>query len=164
MDLYVLRHGEAGKSVPVSSKDFERKLTESGRKRIESIGKSLKERKIDFDSILTSPLPRAKETASIVAKVLGFEERLEECNELKPEGNRLELYKKLAKMKSQSSVLVVGHEPYLTILIGDIISGNPNSHISLKKGGLAKISIEAFLPRISGELKWLLTPKQVTKI
>jgi phosphohistidine phosphatase len=60
--------------------------------------------------------------------------------------------------------MVVGHEPYLTILIGDIISGNPNSHISLKKGGLAKISIEVFLPRISGELKWLLTPRQVTKI
>jgi phosphohistidine phosphatase len=164
VDLYVLRHGEAGKSVPLSSKDFERKLTEAGSKRIESIGESLKEWKIVFDQVLTSPLPRAHETASIVAKVLGIEERLEKCDELKPEGNRLDLYKKLAKMKRQSSVMIVGHEPYLTMLIGEIISGNPDSNISLKKGGLAKIEIEVFLPRISGELRWLLTPRQITKI
>ncbi len=164
MDLYVLRHGEAGKSAPLSSKDLERKLTQSGRERIESIGESLKDWEINFDKILTSPLPRAQETASTMAKVLGIENRLEECDELKPEGNRLDLYKKLAKMKRESTVMIVGHEPYLSTLMGDIISGNPNSHISLKKGGLAKIRIEVFLPRISGELRWLLTPRQITKM
>lgn len=164
MDLYVLRHGEAGKSAPLSSKDFQRTLTESGKERIESIGDSLKDWKIDFDRILTSPLPRAEETASIVAKALKIEDRLEECNELKPEGDRLELYKRLAKMKRQSSIMIVGHEPYLSIMIGDVIAGNPNSHISLKKGGLAKIEINVFLPRISGELKWLLTPRQILRI
>ncbi len=164
MELFILRHGEAGKALPPSPKEFQRPLTEAGRKRIEDVGESLKEWNINFDKILTSPLRRAKETAETVAKVLGIEDRLVDSNDLKPEGNRLELYKALSKMKVQDSVLIVGHEPYLSILIGDIIAANPNSHISLKKGGIAKIEIETFSPRISGELRWLLTPRQIRKI
>jgi phosphohistidine phosphatase len=164
LDLFVLRHGEAGKSQIASPKDFQRPLTEAGRRRIENIGESLKELNVNFDKVITSPLRRAKETAETVANVLNIEDRLEEMDDLKPEGNRLELYKKLSKMRRQDSVLIVGHEPYLSVMIGDIIAANPNSHIALKKGGMAKIEITAFLPKISGELKWLLTPRQLRKI
>ena len=163
MDLFVLRHGEAGKTVSPSMKEFERPLTESGRKEIEAIAESLKYWELDFDRILTSPLRRAEQTASIIAKTLKIQKLLENCDELKPEGSRLELYKRLSKMDQQSSVLVVGHEPYLSIMIGDIIAGN-TSHIDLKKGGMARIRIGTFSPRVSGELRWLLTPKQIRKI
>ena len=145
-------------------KEFERPLTQPGRKEIEAIAESLKGWELDFDRILTSPLRRAEETASIIARALNNQDLLEKCNELKPEGSRLELYKRLSKMDQQSSVLVVGHEPYLSIMIGDIISGNASSHIDLKKGGIARIRIVTFSPRVSGELRWLLTPKQIRKI
>jgi phosphohistidine phosphatase len=164
LELFVLRHGEAGKALPPSPKELQRPLTEAGREEIESIGKSLKSWGLNFDIVLTSPLRRAKETAETVAKVLEIEDRLEESDDLKPEGNRLQLFNKLSKMKSQASVLIVGHEPYLSVLIGDIIAGNPNSHISLKKGGMAKIEIDTFSPKILGELKWLLTARQIRKI
>jgi phosphohistidine phosphatase len=164
LELFILRHGEAGKSLPTSPKEFQRPLTEVGHERIEEVGQSLKKWNVNFDKVLTSPLRRAKETAETVAKVLDIESRLEDSDNLKPEGNRTELYRTLSKMKRQDTVLIVGHEPYLSILIGDIIAGNPNSHISLKKGGLAKIDIETFSPKISGELRWLLTPRQIRKI
>ncbi len=146
-----------------SMKEFERPLTESGRKEIEAIAESLKDWELDFDRILTSPLRRAEQTASIIAKTLKIQKLLENCDELKPEGSRLELYKRLSKMDQQSSVLVVGHEPYLSIMIGDLIAGN-TGHIDLKKGGMARIRIGTFSPRVSGELRWLLTPKQIRKI
>lgn len=164
MDLYILRHGEAGHSLPPSAKEFQRPLTEVGKKRIESVGESLKDWDINFDRILASPLRRAKETAMIVAKVLDVQDKLEDFDELKPEGDRMELYKELSKMKRQDIVLLVGHEPYLSTLIGDIVAGNPNTRISLKKGGMDKILIETFSPKVSGELKWLLTPKQIRRI
>lgn len=163
MDLFILRHGEAGKTLSPSMKEFERPLTESGRKEIEAIAESLKDWELDIDRILTSPLRRAEQTASIIAKTLKIQKLLENCDELKPEGSRLELYKRLSKMDQQSSVLVVGHEPYLSIMIGDIIAGN-TSHIDLKKGGMARIRIGTFSPRVSGELRWLLTPRQIRKI
>jgi phosphohistidine phosphatase len=164
MDLYIVRHGEAGHSLPPSAKEFQRPLTEVGKKRIESLGESLKEWNVEFDRILASPLRRAKETAMIVAKVLDLQNKLEDSDVLKPDGSRIELYKELSKMRRQDTVLLVGHEPYLSSLIGDIVAGNQNARISLKKGGMAKISIETFLPKVSGELKWLLTPKQIRRI
>jgi phosphohistidine phosphatase len=164
VDIFILRHGEAGKPFTLSMKEFERPLTQVGKKEVQLIAESLEDWAPKFDRILTSPLARAKETASMIAKTLKIQSRLEDCNELKPEGNRTELYKILSKMKHQTSILLVGHEPYLSMMIGDIVAGNPSSHIDLKKCGIAKIRISNFSPRVSGELKWLLTPKQIRKI
>ncbi len=131
---------------------------------MEEIAESLLTMGLRFDAILASPLKRAYETAAIVSKALKSLDRLEQSDELKPEGKRSELYRKLAKFKPESSVLVVGHEPYLSTMIGEIVSGNSNSHITLKKGGLAKVRTTSFIPKASGELRWLLTPKQIRKM
>jgi phosphohistidine phosphatase len=48
-------------------------------------------------------------------------------------------------------------------MIGEII-GTTSAKIVLKKGGVGKIRITSFTPRISGELRWLLTPKVITKM
>ena len=76
-----------------------------------------------------------------------------------------------------SSILIVGHEPYLSTMISDIISnssGNKNkiindiksnsSNIILKKAGLSKIRITSTVPTLQGELRWLLTPAILKKI
>jgi phosphohistidine phosphatase len=131
---------------------------------MEEVSESLLTLGLKFDGIFTSPLKRAYETAAIVSKTFKSLDRLEHWDELRPEGKRPDLYRKLAKFKQESNVLLVGHEPYLGTLIGEIVSGNSNSHITLKKGGLAKVRITSFLPKASGELRWLLTPKQIRKM
>jgi phosphohistidine phosphatase len=160
LDLFVLRHGEAGKGLAAGAKDAERPLTVTGQKEIAEIGKSIKDLGIKFDFILSSPLKRAHQTAAIVAKIMKGEKKMQDWNELKPEGNKMELYKKLSQLKQESSVLVVGHEPYLSTMIGEIISSG-NVQINLKKGGLARIRVVSFSPKVRGELRWLLTPKQM---
>ncbi len=131
---------------------------------MEEIAESLLTMGVKFDVVLASPLKRAYETAAIVSKTFKSLDRLEQSDELKPEGKRSDLYRKLAKLKAESSVLLVGHEPYLSTMIGEMVSGNGNSHITLKKGGLAKVRATSFLPKASGELRWLLTPKQIRKM
>ncbi len=168
MEIYLLRHGEAGQRVPVASRDMERALTAAGKEEMEEVGEAMAEMGYEFDVVATSPLKRAKDTASIVNKALKRKSGVEEWPELSPDGNRETLYKRLAKIKPGSVVMCVGHEPYLTIAIGEITGkGNGESsgfRIALKKGGLARLSVAGFSPKISGELRWLLTPKQLRKM
>jgi len=162
IDIFILRHGEAGNRMAAVEKDSERPLTPEGRAEMQKIAKSLKAVGLETDRIYTSPLRRARETGEIVANVLKIP-TLEEWNELKPDGSRAELYRKLARLEQSSRPILVGHEPYLTSMIGEII-GTTSAKIVLKKGGVGKVRITSFTPRISGELRWLLTPKIITKM
>ena len=158
-----MRHGEAGTRNTINH-DYERSLTAEGRVEMEKIAKSLKALKINIDAIGTSPLKRARETAEIVAKVLKLTKKMEVWEELSPEGEMNELFERLAKVKEDSTVLIIGHEPYLSTLVGDLISNRTGTRIVLKKGGTAKIVINSLTPKASGELRWLLTPRQMKKI
>jgi phosphohistidine phosphatase len=168
MELYLLRHGEAGKRMPLTERDRERPLTAVGKEEMQRVGKALADAAFEFEVLGTSPLKRAKDTALIVSKALKRKPAPEEWSELSPEGNREALYRRLANLKPDTAVLCIGHEPYLTGAIGDIISrgdgGSATPRIALKKGGMARLSVSGFNPRISGELRWLLTPKQIRKM
>ncbi len=60
-----------------------------------------------------------------------------------------------------ASVLVVGHEPGLSMLISKITGDKSNSSLILAKAGLAKIQNYSYTRLPSGDLQWLLTPKQM---
>ena len=129
----------------------------------------LKDLGVKFDAIITSPLKRAHQTASIVSKIFIIENNLIKWEELRPGCNRIEFYQKLSSeqlFKQESNVLVVEHESYLSSLIGEILSeANTSSHIVLKKAGLAKIRITSQSAQtIHGELEWLLTPDIIKNI
>ena len=166
MDLFILRHGEADKSS--GSGDFARPLTVAGTEDITQVAQWLKDLDAKLDAVTTSPLKRAHQTASIVAKIFNIESKLMDWDELKPESNRMELYRKLSfKLFKESTVLIVGHEPYLSTLISEIISltDDASCRIVLKKAGLAKMNITSYSVQIiHGELEWLLTPKLMKSI
>lgn len=164
LDLIILRHGEAGTRIPIPNEDSERALTEKGKTEVEEVAKSLRRMKLKVSCIATSPLMRSLETAKIVAAGLKKKEELELWDELKPEGQRNALYERLSKLKEESVVLIVGHEPLLSSLIGDLVSGRPSSRISLKKAGVARVRVNTLKPKASGIMKWLLTPKQILKM
>ena len=154
--------------MPIAAKDTERALTAAGRQEIEQVAKGIAELGYKFDAVVSSPLKRAKDTATVVNKALGRKAAVEEWGELSPESGTMDFYRRLAKLRPGSVVLCVGHEPYLTTAIGEITGrdGEETSgfRISLKKGGLAKVSVTGFNPKISGELRWLLTPRQIRKM
>ena len=165
LDLYLLRHGDAGKRMAVAAggNTGDVPLTIGGREEIAIIARSVKALNLRFSAIVTSPLKRAVQTAKIIAKVLAIENRISVWNDLVPEGNRSKLYNKLNQYTRDSSVLMIGHEPYLSNIMYDMIFQknrvNQLGRISLKKAGLAKIRVISLTPNISGELRWLLTPR-----
>ena len=165
LDLYLLRHGDSGKRMAVAAgvNTGDAPLTIVGREEIAIIARSVKALNLRISAIVTSPLKRAVQTAKIIAKVLAIENRISIWNDLVPEGNRSKLYNRLNQYTRDSSVLMIGHEPYLSNMMYDMIFQknrvNQLGRISLKKAGLAKIRVISLTPNISGELRWLLTPR-----
>lgn len=164
MDLFILRHAEAGKRLPAQARDSERSLTAQGKEELEDVARALSRMKLRPDHIITSPLKRSRETASIVAKALKERGKVEIWDELKPEGSKQELFKRLSKLKPESSVLCIGHEPYLTQVMNEVMGHQGPPRIVLRKSGLARLSIKAFNPKVEGELRWLLTPRLLKRM
>ncbi len=100
----------------------------------------------------------------MAAKALKMRDKVETWDELKPEGSRQEFYKRLSKLKRESTVLCVGHEPYLTHMVNDLMGHQGTPRIVLRKSGLARISIKSFTPKVEGELRWLLTPRLLKRM
>jgi len=164
MDLFMLRHAEAGKRLPAQARDAERSLTAEGKEQLEDVARALSRMKIKPDHIISSPLKRSRETASIVAKALKERDKVEIWDELKPEGSKQELFARLSKLKPETSVLCIGHEPYLSQAINDLMGHQGPPRILLRKCGLARVSIKAFHPKVEGELRWLLTPRLLKRM
>jgi len=149
MQIYFLRHGEA--DWPDWKKpDDERPLTEKGRKEMHQIGAFLANLSVKPDVVLTSPLPRASQTAEIAARYIDAKCVGDEL--LAPGFGRSEL-KKLLKKHGGESVMLVGHEPDFSNTAGKLTG----ARIKLSKAGIALVEIDAGLS--CGKLLWLFPPK-----
>jgi phosphohistidine phosphatase len=159
MDLFILRHGEAGKTIPSGSTDSKRPLTVTGEKEMVIISKALRKMGVRLDVILTSPLKRARQTADIVAKEFKAQNKLRQMRELSPEGDKKALYQNLSSFKEGTSILLVGHSPYLSEMVSEIVSDDSSVRLDLKKGGIVRIRVTVAAPKLKGELKWLVSPR-----
>ncbi|PYJ16423.1 MAG: phosphohistidine phosphatase SixA, partial [Verrucomicrobia bacterium] len=110
MQLYFLRHGEADWPSWKKSDD-ERPLTDFGKKEMRDVAKFLARLKVAPDLIVTSPLPRASQTAKIAAEYLNAKVREDEL--LAPGFGVSELRTVLKRHHSKVLILV-GHEPDFT--------------------------------------------------
>jgi phosphohistidine phosphatase len=163
MNIYILRHGIAVERDEWESKnDAERALTAEGKKQLRKTCRAMEKMKLDFNLILSSPYMRARRTAEIVADKLNLKKRLKFSGELQPDGNAKNFFRQLNNLKpAPESILLVGHEPYLSRTISLLISGNENAAVDFKKGGLCKLEVGKLRTGKCATLAWLLTPKQM---
>jgi phosphohistidine phosphatase len=149
MRLYFLRHGEA--DWPNWDRpDDERPLTERGKKEMRKVAKFLRELDIPLDDILSSPLPRAHQTAEIVAERFKLNVREQEAL---GGGFSVSDLKELVQKFPVDNLIIVGHEPNFT----DVISKLTGADCKLSKGGLALVDLDE--EEMKGRLLWLFPPK-----
>jgi phosphohistidine phosphatase len=149
--LYFLRHGQA--DWPNWQKaDDDRPLTKAGRKEVDAVGRLLVRLKVAPDLILTSPLPRAAQTAEIVAKHLKME-TVEE--KLLAPGFDLAKLGRLQKKHGERSLLLVGHEDDFSLTIAGLTKGR----VKVAKAGFAMVELSA---PDRGTLRWLFPPRLAT--
>ena len=158
MIIYFLRHANAGERVMNPKKDEKRALDDLGIEQCGYVGRALAALDIQVDMIISSPLKRAAQTASLVGNEIGYEGKLQLEDALRPNASFSDFRKMLSKYARQESLVVVGHNPNLSEFLGRSISdGGREANVELKKGAVARIE----LSRSSGVLQWCLTPKLV---
>lgn len=153
MQLYFLRHGEA--DWPSWTKpDDERPLTDFGKKEVRQVAKFLNGLKVKPGLIVTSPLPRALQTAEVAAEQLKTKLRQDEA--LEPGFGISELRTVLKRHRSKV-LMLVGHEPDFS----SVISALTGASIKLSKAGVALVDIDPEAQE--GRLLWLFPPKFARK-
>ncbi len=148
MILYLLRHAKA---LPRQSGITEenRYLTEEGRERFHQAALQLKEQGMNPDRILTSPLVRSVQTTEILASVLGFSGPLLVEPRLAPGFDRHQLARLLKEHGETKEMVVVGHEPDLSLLVTSLLG--IKAHFNLKKGDAVAIELNA---KGKASLRW----------
>ncbi|MEZ4386347.1 MAG: histidine phosphatase family protein [Candidatus Krumholzibacteriia bacterium] len=153
--LYFLRHGRADRDQFAGPDDGLRPLVEAGRHRTRLVADLLLRLDSGIDAVVTSPLLRARQTAEIVAGRLGLTDTLIEDARLGPGFDLPTLAAVLAGLAGDPRrILMVGHEPSLSTVIGEIAGGR----VVLRKGALARVDLTVGR-RLRGELVWLLQPR-----
>jgi phosphohistidine phosphatase len=155
MRLYFLRHGAAVESEEWTGDDADRPLTADGRKALERETKMLARLDLEPEHIISSPLVRAKETADIVGERLDLRDRIVHDDRLADSFDSERLRDVLREYADAQCLMLVGHEPYFSRVIGDLTGG---TRVDLKKGGLARVDL-VDTSALSGDLVWLIPPK-----
>jgi phosphohistidine phosphatase len=156
MQVYLLRHGIAEPPRP-GLDDPGRALLPEGKKRLRAVLRAAKAAGVQPALVMTSPYRRAKETAEIAAKSLGYADEIVTTNALQPGRMPEEIWEELRSIAADS-VLLAGHEPLFGYLTGFLLS-TPSLLIDVKKGSIVRIDVEQSGPRPRGVLRWYLTPK-----
>jgi phosphohistidine phosphatase len=139
-ELFILRHGIAVPYGTIGVPDDERPLTPKGEERMKQVGRGLAALGVQVDRIITSPLPRARRTAQIVAAELNLVDRLETSTILTA-GSEPQTIADWLRERTEDRLMIVGHNPDLSDLVGLLILGGTGLlPFDLKKGGIAALS------------------------
>jgi phosphohistidine phosphatase len=159
-DVFLVRHGIAAEPDGLRwPGDRERPLTDEGEKSFRSEARGLAKITEPPEAVFSSPLVRALQTA----KILEEDARWPAASlmpELEPDVSALDVIAALSSRPMPASFALVGHEPSLSLLAGALLG---DAEIEIKKGGVARLHVDAFKPG-GGRLRWLLPPKVLRKL
>ncbi len=160
-ELYLIRHGIAAERGTYAD-DRDRPLTEKGRDRTTQVAERLLALGCRFDTLLTSALVRAVETATILVTA-GLASTYSITPALAPEGDMADWLSWLAPWQAehpQGTLALVGHEPDLSTWAQFLVTGTPHGNWQLKKAGVMGLSVPPAEQALGhSELFWLAPPR-----
>lgn len=164
MMLYILRHATAEETAS-SGDDGARKLTDRSKEKMRGAAAGLRAMGLKFNVILTSPLVRAAETAEIVSAAYENNPPPQVLPALATGIAPAEAVTALRAFSKHADVMIVGHEPQLSAIASILLTGSSDVvHMKLKTGGCIAIDLPARFERGGGELRWMLTHRQLRQM
>lgn len=162
MNLYILRHANAGVRRVNPLLDQRRPLDKEGKRHCMHLAHVLNAMKLSFDLIVSSPLKRCMQTASLVGTETGYELPILPSSALAPSAGLPEFQRLLQEFHSDAraseNVLLVGHNPNLTTFLGSLlVQQQGTASVRLRKGSIARVNLD----RGPATLQWLLDPRMV---
>jgi len=161
MVIYFLRHANAGERLSNPRKDEQRALDKAGIEQCGYVGRALAALNVQVEVVISSPLKRAAQTASLVGNELSYEGKLQFEDALRPMASFADFRKLLDKYSKHESLMVVGHNPNLSEFLGrSMTEPGCEAAVELKKGAVAKVE----MGRHAAALQWCLTPKVLREL
>jgi len=160
MNLYLMRHADAGLPRGNPILDAKRSLVNDGKDQCILMAALLSAFKVQVDVILSSPLKRALQTAQLVGTEMGYEGKVEVCPALGMDASYVDFQRLLAKYADREGVLAVGHNPNLFTFLGQLVTGNGGANLRVRKGSVARIDLDRHPP----QLQWLIDPRMARAI
>jgi phosphohistidine phosphatase len=161
MIIYIVRHASAGQHLNNPKKDEKRPLDADGIEQCGFVGRALAAINAQPDVIISSPLKRATQTASLIGNELGYEGKLLLDPALRPEASFAEFRRLLEKNSKHEAIMVVGHNPSITEFLGRMIArSGSEASVDFKKGAVARVETG----RNSATLNWFFSPKLAREI
>lgn len=164
MKLILFRHGLAldrDLALAQNISDELRPIVKKGADRTKKMGHYINEQWPDKYLVVYSPLLRSRQTSQALVKEVNCIEQ-KECSEIVPSAPVDSICHWLSRQHIQDqSVILIGHEPHLSLLGSWLIAGSTQSFFGLKKSGFALLEVEDFesLGPRRAELKALIQPK-----
>lgn len=169
MNIFILRHASAGVRRVNPVLDPKRPLDKDGKRHCLQLAHVLNAMNLQFDLVVSSPLKRSMQTASLVGTETGYEAQILASPALAPGATVAQFLKLLRECAEYENVLLVGHNPNLTGFLGSLLfpaaaSSAENvdgsgglAPVRLRKGSLARVNFT----RGPATLQWLLDPRTV---
>jgi phosphohistidine phosphatase SixA len=152
VEIYLLRHADAGDPDAWEGDDAMRPLSPKGTRQAERLARFLSANGFRPDRIMSSPKLRASQTAEIVGTAIGvpvtMDERLAENFDL----SRLVA---IVGTAQPSRTVLVGHDPDFSSVLAELIGAKT---LPLAKGALARVDFDDKPTRSGGTLRWLIPP------
>src|SRR5260370_24870080 len=128
MNLYTLRPASAVLRRPNPLLDSKRPLDKEGKKHCLQLAHVLNALNIQFDLIVSSPLKRCLQTASLVGTETGYESQILHSTALAPAATLKDFQKLLRECSKRDNLLLVGHNPRRTTFLGSLLVPNSAPH------------------------------------
>src|ERR1700684_2109102 len=160
MNLYILRHASAGVRRVDPAIDVKRPLDKEGKEQCLLVARYLNALRIQFDVIVSSPLKRALQTASLVGTEVAYDSKIQVTEAVSPSGTVSGFQALINSLSAHDNVLVVGHNPNLPEFVGSLICSPRAASIRMRKGAIARVDCSSR----PGQLVSLVDPRMLRQI
>ena len=156
MHLWLVRHAVAAERDEFDGPDSERPLTAKGRRRFRKFCNWLARQTPMPQSVISSPLVRADETAVILAKASGIKKPAVQFTDLLAPGVDVIELVRFVRDQPADRIALVGHEPDMSTILAQLVGGGG---YRFGKGFVASVEFDSAPAAGDGRLCWLVGPK-----
>ena len=136
MIVYFVRHASAGQKKISPKKDEKRPLDAEGIHQCTQTGRILSAMEVTVDAVISSPLKRATQTASLIANEIGHEGKLTIENALRPEAK----YDHFRDMLGARVAIILDNGTTLAKASADAsVSEGSTGHIAISPNGSGNV-------------------------
>jgi phosphohistidine phosphatase len=153
LQLFLLRHADAGDPEAWSGPDAERPLSPKGEAQAERLATFLHGVRFSVDAVVSSPKIRARRTAEIVADGIGADVRVDDRLGSGVGASTVDGI--LRDAGAPRRAMIVGHDPDFSDLLGALAG---SAGLTMKKGALARVDVRGRVADGRATLRWLIPP------